>query len=115
MKLICRSFVCLILTALLILPVCASGGDSVAESLLMTGAAVTEIPPTVSAEAAVLTDEKGNILWSRNADKRMSPASTTKIMTALTALADCADVGASVRIPGEAVGIEGSSVYLYEG
>ncbi len=115
MKLICRSFVCLILTALLMLPVCASGGDSVAEPLLMTGAAVTEIPPTVSAEAAVLTDEKGNILWSRNADKRMSPASTTKIMTALTALADCADVGASVRIPGEAVGIEGSSVYLYEG
>ena len=45
---------------LLMLPVCASGGDSVAESLQMTGAAVSEIPPPVSAEAAVLTDEKGN-------------------------------------------------------
>lgn len=43
--------------------------------------------PTVSAEAAVLTDAKnGNILYDKNADKKMYPASTTKIMTALLAL-----------------------------
>lgn len=115
MKLICRSFVCVLLTVLLVVPVCASGGSGIEEALQMTAAAVSEAPPEISAEAAILTDEKGNVLWSRNADKRMSPASTTKIMTALTALTDCAEIDGTVKIPGEAVGVEGSSIYLYEG
>lgn len=42
--------------------------------------------PEIGAEAAVLTDmHTGNILYSKNSDKRMYPASTTKVMTALLA------------------------------
>ena len=41
-------------------------------------------------------------------------ASTTKIMTALVAL-ESADMSRVVSIPHEAVGVEGSSVYLFEG
>lgn len=43
--------------------------------------------PSISAEAAILIDAtNGNILYEKNADKKMYPASTTKIMTALLAL-----------------------------
>lgn len=43
--------------------------------------------PSITAEAAVLIDAKnGNVLYEKNSDKKMYPASTTKIMTALLAL-----------------------------
>lgn len=72
-------------------------------------------PPDISAESAILTDaESGAVLFEHSAYKRMGMASTTKIMTALTALR-LADPQKSVAVPKEAVGIEGSSVYLCEG
>ncbi len=72
-------------------------------------------PPSVSAQAAVLMEaQSGEVAFAHNADARLPMASTTKIMTALTALTlakpqDCITVDAS------AVGVEGSSVYLVEG
>ncbi len=49
--------------------------------------AVLAAKPQVSAEAAILIDaQTGNVLFEKNAEKRMYPASTTKIMTALVAL-----------------------------
>jgi len=43
--------------------------------------------PTLKAEAAILIDGKtGNVLYEKNAEKKMYPASTTKIMTAIIAL-----------------------------
>ncbi len=46
-----------------------------------------EKPPEITAEAAVVADLKsGVILWEKNADKKLRPASTTKLMTALVAL-----------------------------
>ena len=68
-------------------------------------------PPTVSAESAVLMDAgHGLVCYEKNADKRLPMASTTKIMTALTALAN-AEPDRVICIPREAVGVEGSSVY----
>ena len=70
-----------------------------------------------SAGSAVLLDASGSevhTLWEQNADKRRGPASTTKIMTALVA-AEKMPLSTKVTIPKEAVGIEGSSVYLTEG
>ncbi|MBR5155771.1 MAG: D-alanyl-D-alanine carboxypeptidase [Clostridia bacterium] len=43
--------------------------------------------PQITAEAAILIDaQTGNVLFEKNAGKKMYPASTTKIMTALVAL-----------------------------
>ncbi len=43
--------------------------------------------PTISGEAAILIDGKtGNVLYEKNSEKVMFPASTTKIMTAIVAL-----------------------------
>jgi len=69
----------------------------------------------VSAEKYILVDaHTGRILESRNATSRSLIASTTKIMTALVVCRQC-NVLSRVRIPAEAVGIEGSSMYLREG
>ena len=70
---------------------------------------------SLSAQKAVLMDAAtGRILYEKNADDRSLIASTTKIMTALVVAEQC-NVLDRVRIPKEAVGIEGSSMYLQEG
>ena len=53
----------------------------------------------------------GRILRSDNKDMRLEEASTTKVMTALVTLEN-ADLDRIVTVPDEAVGIEGSSIYL---
>ncbi len=71
----------------------------------------------VSAQCAVLmnvSDGKRQILWQKNADRRMRPASTTKIMTAIVAI-EAMPLSSVITVPAEAVGTEGSSVYLTEG
>lgn len=71
--------------------------------------------PSLSAESAILLDaDSGDVLLSKNHEQKMGMASTTKIMTALVA-AEKGNLKKTVKIPKEAVGIEGSSVYLYEG
>ncbi len=69
----------------------------------------------VSAEHAIVMDAAtGRVLYERKADERSLIASTTKIMTALVVCEQC-NVLDRMRIPKEAVGIEGSSMYLREG
>jgi len=69
----------------------------------------------VTADSAILMDaQTGRVLYERNADSRSLIASTTKIMTALIVCEQC-NVLDRMRIPKEAVGIEGSSMYLRKG
>jgi len=69
----------------------------------------------LSAEHAILLDANtGRVLLERDADARSLIASTTKIMTALVICEQC-NVLDRMAIPKEAVGIEGSSMYLQEG
>lgn len=69
----------------------------------------------ISAQSAVLLDcTTGRILYSKQPDKQSLVASTTKIMTALIVCEQC-NVLDRVKIPIEAVGIEGSSMYLQVG
>ncbi len=55
------------------------------------------------------------ILFEMNGDKALPMASTTKILTAITVLEHCENIDEKRRIPMEAVGIEGSSIYLKVG
>ena len=69
----------------------------------------------LGAGSVILMDgSTGQVLVEKSADKRSLIASTTKIMTALVVIEQC-NVLDRVRIPKEAVGIEGSSMYLQEG
>ena len=69
----------------------------------------------LSAQKAILVDgNTGRVLYQKDADSQSLIASTTKIMTALVVCEQC-NVLDRMRIPKEAVGIEGSSMYLQEG
>lgn len=54
------------------------------------------------------------VLSSKNAKKRLPMASTTKIMTALLICEDC-KLDEEITVSDDAVGIEGSSIYLKHG
>lgn len=76
--------------------------------------------PSVSAEGAVLVDGSSRrVIYEKNSDKRLYPASTTKIMTALVTLETLDELGlgpdSKVIVPVEAAGVEGSSLYLKAG
>lgn len=69
----------------------------------------------VSAQKAVMVDaQTGRVLFEKDANGRSLIASTTKIMTALIICQQC-NVLDRMKIPQEAVGIEGSSMYLQAG
>ncbi len=69
----------------------------------------------VSAESAVLMcADNGEILFSRNADRQLSMASTTKIMTSLIAI-EYAMPEAEVVVTKEMVSVEGTSMGLMPG
>ena len=69
----------------------------------------------VSAKAAFLMEAEDRLcLYEKNADTRLGEASTTKIMTALV-VSEELPLDKVVAVPDEAVGVEGSSVYLSAG
>ena len=69
----------------------------------------------ISARRAILLDATtGRVIYEKAADERSLIASTTKIMTAIIVCEQC-NVLDRMCIPKEAVGIEGSSIYLKEG
>ncbi len=77
--------------------------------------------PTLPAHAAgpaqgecVAEVSSRRFLSETNADVPLPMASTTKILTAIVVIEDC-DLDDTVRIPKEAEGVEGSSVYLRAG
>lgn len=88
--------------------------EDVPSSLQIEGAAFSSMPQISATSAILIEAESGRVIAEKNADQRMPMASTTKIMTALTAIENC-DVKKTISVPSAAVGIEGSSIYLYEG
>lgn len=74
-----------------------------------------ENAPSVTAVNSVLIEAKsGTILYGNRAQEQAGMASTTKIMTAFVVL-NTLPIETIITIPKEAVGIEGSSIYLTEG
>jgi len=83
--------------------------------LALAPAAAASESFTVEAKAAVLIDAaSGRILFAQNADEMLPMASTTKIMTAVLALENCAP-DETVTAGKNAHGVEGTSIYLSEG
>ncbi len=83
---------------------------------LSIGAIFMSLPNKFSADASAqaeiameLTTE--TVLTERNADAKLPMASTTKILTALIIIEDC-NLDEIITVPTEAVGVEGSSIYL---
>lgn len=69
-------------------------------------------PSDISAKSAILyCADTGDVLYEKNADKRMLIASVTKIMTAIVVIENC-DLNEQVKLKPEWCAIEGSSMYL---
>ena len=113
-----RKLIALLLSALALLTSRAQAASGTPEYYTAETALPTvSLDISTSAGSAVLLDASGSAvrtLWEQNADQRRGPASTTKIMTALVA-AEQMPLSAKITVPREAVGVEGSSVYLTEG
>ncbi len=69
-----------------------------------------------SAKACVVLDSgSGRIFYQRNSDTRLALASTTKIVTAITAIENCSDLDTKFKVDDRAIGIYGTSIYLQRG
>lgn len=75
----------------------------------------TEAEPFYAKAECVMEMKSRRILYERNGETRLPMASTTKILTAITVLERCKNLTTPFTIPKEAIGVEGSSVYLKEG
>ena len=71
--------------------------------------------PTISAPYAVLMDyETGQVVYVKNGDQRVYPASTTKMWTAYVVLKHVDDLSQRIRIE-NLEPIDGTSMYLQNG
>jgi len=87
---------------------------------LSASAVQPQTVPQISASGAILMDaDTREVLYEKDSNRQLMPASTTKIMTALVALEICDEIEVSIEseviVPADAVGVEGSSIYLKEG
>ena len=85
-------------------------------ALFLAAVLFLEVPAgAVSAEKDLVMDSLGSrVVYEKRSRERSLIASTTKIMTGLLAAERC-NVLEPVKIPKEAVGVEGSSIYLQPG
>lgn len=63
----------------------------------------------------VIDGESGEIFYGKNIHEQMPMASTTKIITAIVAIENCDNIQEKFLISDNAVGIEGTSMYLKSG
>ena len=81
-------------------------------SWLLTPSRAFAIETEQAKAVCVMEQSSRRVLYEQNGDVRLPMASTTKIATAITVLENQKDLSKIIKIPQEAVGIEGSSVYL---
>ncbi len=84
---------------------------------LQTGAAfAASDPPDTQCKSVYLYDQTtGEVLYEKAADEKRTPASITKVMTAVLVLENVEDLDATVTVPGEAVFWVGSHMELKSG
>ena len=64
---------------------------------------------------AVLEGNTNTLLYTKNSDKQLPMASTTKIITCIVAIENYNNLNKEVLVSDKAVGIEGTSIYLKHG
>ncbi len=77
-------------------------------------ALATEIPDVQASSGVLMDAVTGKILWSKNPDKPMAPASLTKVLTALIALEN-GNLEDKIKVGPNPPRVEGTRVYLVEG
>lgn len=83
--------------------------------VLSTQQANAEYAYTSAKAMCVMEAGSKRVLYNKNENQELAMASTTKIMTAITAIENCADLDKVFEISPKAVGISGTSLYLRKG
>lgn len=65
--------------------------------------------------ACVMDVDTHRIFYAKNKDEKLPMASTTKVVTAITAIENYEDLDTRIPVDARSVGIEGSSIYLRKG
>lgn len=66
-----------------------------------------------SAEGMIVIErDSTRVLYKKNSEKKLPMASTTKIVTAITVIENLDNLDKKVKVPPQAAGVEGSSIYL---
>ncbi|MFD1848949.1 D-alanyl-D-alanine carboxypeptidase family protein [Oceanobacillus bengalensis] len=83
--------------------------------ITVTHAESNNAPPELISEAVIMIDSQtGTVLFEKNIDRKMYPASLTKIATAIYAI-ETGNLDDVVKVSENARNIEGTRVYLEEG
>lgn len=99
------SFLCVLILCLVFLSVANLTFQTVEASSFSTSAKA----------AIVLETSSGRKLFSKNENQKLPMASTTKIMTAITAIENCKDLDEKFEVSRKSIGVPGTSLYLREG
>lgn len=75
---------------------------------------VSGAPDVEAKSAIILCGDTGEIIWEKNADEKMEPASMTKLMTALLAVENL-KLDQEVEVTGEAAAMPETKIYLQTG
>ena len=60
----------------------------------------------------VLEQQSKKVLYEKDMDKMLANASTTKVVTAITAIQNCDNLDEIITVHNKSIGIEGTSIYL---
>lgn len=87
----------------------------IATATLFPETLLAQQPPDIKSETAILIDGKtGQILFEKNSEEEMYPASITKIVTALMAV-ESGKMNDTTKVSKKAREVDGTRVYLEEG
>lgn len=75
----------------------------------------TAYAQTSAKSMCVIESNSSRVLYEKNKAQKLPMASTTKIMTAITAIENCPNLDEKFEISPKAVGISGTSLYLKKG
>ena len=106
-----KSFICLGFVLIFLFAFLAGGIRLITSNNLQ---ALAEGYTTAKAMCVMESSSK-RVLYNKNENQKLPMASTTKIMTAITAIENCEDLDKTFEISPKAVGITGTSLYLRKG
>ena len=100
---------------ILILIACVSAIFSINTSVAFANTIEPKEVSSAAVGVAVLEGNTNTLLYSKNHDKQLPMASTTKIITCIVAIENYDDLDRDILVSDKAVGIEGTSIYLKHG
>lgn len=107
-----KSFICLAFVVIFVFSVCAG---AISFLLRPSSSASAQTVQTSAKAMCVMEADSKRVLYSKNSDDRLAMASTTKILTAITAIENCDDLDKPFEVSPKSIGVKGTSIYLRKG